>query len=72
MALEGGFDMEGDLDVLHLFYRLGVRMIQFANHDTTNVLADPASPISRENRSGTAFSARGRSYSGDESIGHHH
>ncbi len=40
LALEGGFDMEGDPDVLRLFHRLGVRMVQFANHDTTNALTD--------------------------------
>jgi membrane dipeptidase len=40
LALEGGFDMEGDLDVLRLFYRLGVRLIQFSNHNTTNAFAD--------------------------------
>ena len=40
LALEGGIDMEGDLDVLRLFHRLGVRMIQITNHDTTNALTD--------------------------------
>ena len=40
LALEGGFDMEGDLDVLRLFYRLGVRLVQFTNHNTTNAFAD--------------------------------
>jgi membrane dipeptidase len=40
LGLEGGFDMDGDLDVLRLFYRLGVRMIQFVNHRTTNAFAD--------------------------------
>jgi membrane dipeptidase len=40
LALEGGFDMDGDLDVLRLFYRLGVRMVQFTNHNTTNAFAD--------------------------------
>ena len=40
LALEGGFDMEGDLDVLRLFYRLGVRLVQFTNHDTTNAFVD--------------------------------
>ena len=40
LALEGGFDMEGDLDVLRLFYRLGVRLVQFSNHDTTSAFAD--------------------------------
>lgn len=40
LALEGGFDMDGDLDVLRLFHRLGVRMVQFTNHNTTNAFAD--------------------------------
>jgi membrane dipeptidase len=40
LALEGGFDMDGDVDVLRLFHRLGVRMVQFSNHNTTNAFAD--------------------------------
>jgi len=40
LALEGGFDMEGDLDVLRLFYRLGVRLVQFTNHNSTNAFVD--------------------------------
>lgn len=40
LGLEGGFDMEGDPAVLRLFHRLGVRMIQFVNHRTTNAFAD--------------------------------
>ncbi len=40
LALEGGFDTEGDLDVLRLFYRLGVRMIQPLSHNTTNAFMD--------------------------------
>ena len=40
LGLEGGFDMEGDLDVLRLFHRLGVRMIQLVNHRTTNSFVD--------------------------------
>jgi membrane dipeptidase len=40
LALEGGFDTEGDLDVLRLFYRLGVRMVQFSSHNTTNAFVD--------------------------------
>lgn len=40
LALEGGFDTEGDLDVLRLFHRLGVRMVQLTNHDSSNVIAD--------------------------------
>ena len=42
LGIEGGFDMEGDLDVLRLFYRLGVRLVQFVNHNTTNAYADAA------------------------------
>ncbi len=40
LALEGGFDTEGDLDVLRLFHRLGVRMIQPLSHNTTNAFID--------------------------------
>ncbi len=40
LALEGGFDTEGDLNVLRLFHRLGVRMIQPISHNTTNAFLD--------------------------------
>ena len=40
LGFEGGFDMEGDLDVLRLFYRLGVRLMQISSHNTTNAFAD--------------------------------
>lgn len=40
LTLEGGFDTEGDLDVLRLFHRLGVRMIQLTSHSTTNAYID--------------------------------
>lgn len=40
LALEGGFDTEGDVEVLRLFHRLGVRMAQLTSHDTTNSLID--------------------------------
>ena len=49
LAMEGGFDMEGDLDVLRLFHRLGVRMMQFTNHDTTNALTNAAGGDQRWN-----------------------
>lgn len=42
LALEGGMDMEGDLDILRMYYRLGVRMIQLTSHSTTNALVDSA------------------------------
>jgi membrane dipeptidase len=40
LGFEGGFDMEGDLDVLQFFYRSGVRMMQFVHHRTTSAFAD--------------------------------
>ena len=49
LSMEGGFDIEGDIDVLRLFYRLGVRMMQFTNHDTTNAMTDAACGETRWN-----------------------
>jgi len=40
LALEGGVDPDGDPDTLRAYHRLGVRMIQLTNHDTTNGLVD--------------------------------
>jgi len=40
LGLEGGFDMEGDLEVIRFFYRAGVRMIQFVHHRMTSGFAD--------------------------------
>jgi membrane dipeptidase len=40
LALEGGFDPDGDLDVLRLFQRLGVRMVQLSSHDTSNAMVN--------------------------------
>lgn len=31
MGIESGFDHEGDPDVLHAFYRLGLRVVQFSS-----------------------------------------
>jgi len=35
LSIEAGFDQEGDIDVLRLWYRLGVRVIQFSSQVTT-------------------------------------
>jgi membrane dipeptidase len=35
LSIEAGFDQEGDIDILRLWYRLGVRMIQFSSQVTT-------------------------------------
>jgi len=36
LGIESGFDQEGDVDVLRLWHRLGVRLIQFAGQSTTS------------------------------------
>jgi membrane dipeptidase len=40
LGVESGFDHEGDLDVLRAFYRLGVRVVQFATQTCFNAFAD--------------------------------
>jgi membrane dipeptidase len=40
MDLEGGFDLEGDLGVLRLLYRLGLRSFQLPAHNWANNFAD--------------------------------
>ncbi|MEI9812783.1 MAG: membrane dipeptidase [Acidobacteriota bacterium] len=39
LGIEAGFDQEGDVDILRLWYRLGVRVIQFTSQNT-NAFAD--------------------------------
>lgn len=39
LGIESGFDQEGDLDILRLWYRRGVRLIQFSSQ-VTNSYAD--------------------------------
>ena len=56
LALEGMPDMEGDLEVLRILYRLGVRMIEFTSHDTTSALTDAW----RDERKWGGISDRGR------------
>lgn len=41
LGIESGFDQDGDLDILRLWYRLGVRLIQFSSQ-VTNSYADSA------------------------------
>jgi membrane dipeptidase len=40
LGFEGGFDMDGDLEVLRFFHRVGLRMLQFVHHRTTSSFAD--------------------------------
>ena len=35
LSIEAGFDQEGDIDILRLWYRLGVRVVQFSSQSTT-------------------------------------
>jgi membrane dipeptidase len=43
LGIESGFDQDGDIDILRLWYRLGVRSIQFTSHGGT-AFADAAFP----------------------------
>ena len=40
LGVESGFDHDGDLDVLRAFFRLGVRVVQFATQTCFNAFAD--------------------------------
>lgn len=40
LDLEGGFDLDGDLDVLRALYRLGLRVVQLPAHNWGNEFAD--------------------------------
>ncbi|MBI1354575.1 MAG: membrane dipeptidase [Acidobacteria bacterium] len=47
LDLEGSFDMEGDLDVLRGFYRLGLRSMQLTAHNVTSDTVDSCCDIHR-------------------------
>src|SRR5262249_31217714 len=40
LSCESGWDMEGDLDVLRAFYRLGLRAVQFSSQSGFNAYSD--------------------------------
>ncbi len=40
LDLEGGFDLDGNLDVLRALYRLGLRVVQLPAHNWSNEFAD--------------------------------
>jgi membrane dipeptidase len=40
LDLEGGFDLDGDLDVLRALHRLGLRVVQLPAHNWANEFAD--------------------------------
>lgn len=40
LDLEGGFDLDGDLNILRTLYRLGLRSVQLSAHNETNAFID--------------------------------
>jgi membrane dipeptidase len=49
LGIEAGFDQDGDLDILRLWHRLGVRLIQFSSH-ITNSYSDAFTSASGETK----------------------
>ncbi|GJM28897.1 MAG: dipeptidase [Cyclobacteriaceae bacterium] len=47
LDLEGGYDLDGDLNLLRALYRLGLRSIQLTAHNTTNAFIDTCNDVSR-------------------------
>jgi membrane dipeptidase len=49
LDLEGGFDLDGDLNLLRALYRLGLRSLQLTAHNQTNAFIDSCCDASRWN-----------------------
>jgi len=47
LDLEGGYDLDGDINLLRALYRLGLRSIQLTAHNTTNAFVDTCNDVSR-------------------------
>ena len=47
LDLEGGYDLDGDINLLRALYRLGLRSMQLTAHNTTNAFIDACNDISR-------------------------
>lgn len=47
LDLEGGFDLDGDLNLLRALYRLGLRSLQLTAHNRTNAFIDSCCDKSR-------------------------
>jgi len=47
LDLEGGYDLDGDLNLLRALYRLGVRSLQLTAHNTTTAFIDACSDARR-------------------------
>ncbi|CAM3955010.1 membrane dipeptidase [Pedobacter westerhofensis] len=46
LDLEGGFDLDGDLNLLRAMHQLGLRCMQLTAHNTTNAFIDACNDIS--------------------------
>lgn len=46
LDLEGGFDLNGDINLLRALYRLGLRSIQLTAHNTSTAFIDACSDVS--------------------------
>jgi membrane dipeptidase len=47
LDLEGGYDLDGDINLLRALHRLGLRSIQLTAHNTTNAFIDSCNDITR-------------------------
>jgi membrane dipeptidase len=47
LDLEGGYDLEGDINLLRALHRLGLRSMQLTAHNTTNAFIDACNDKSR-------------------------
>lgn len=47
LDLEGGYDLDGDIDLIRALHRLGLRSMQLTAHNTTNAFIDSCNDISR-------------------------
>lgn len=47
LDLEGGYDLDGDINLLQALHRLGLRSMQLTAHNTTNAFIDSCNDVSR-------------------------
>ena len=47
LDLEGGYDLDGDINLLRALHRLGLRSMQLTAHNTTNAFIDSCNDITR-------------------------
>jgi len=47
LDLEGGYDLDGDINLLRALHRLGLRSMQLTAHNTTNAFVDSCNDVSR-------------------------